>query len=89
MAEKNYCLYYVARIEKKRAWLLASIVRGTEHVSFDRALHKSEREDETTLFEFFVPKAMESVFSDLIDYLKKEGMVLSIEKQDNRYKEYL
>jgi hypothetical protein len=72
-------LYYTAQIKRERAWLLSSVMRGTEHVAFDRCINKQE-----AIFEFFVPKDTESIFLEAMDYLKKEGVLLSLKKEENR-----
>ncbi len=74
------CLYYLVRVDRPRAWFMAAVMRGTEHVCFDRALDKKEN-----IFEFFVPHATESIFLELIAYLEKEGVVLEWHKQENRF----
>lgn len=76
---KNYCLYYKAETDRSRGWLLSSIVRGTEHMCFDRCLDK-----QNAIFEFFVPEKMEKTFLQVMGYLKKEKVVFSLEKKDNR-----
>ncbi|MCF7900178.1 hypothetical protein K9K77_01580 [Candidatus Babeliales bacterium] len=76
---KHYSLYYVAKTDRSRGWFLASTVRGTEHLCFDRCLDK-----EKAIFEFFVPEKMEEPFLDLMNYLKKEAVVFSLEKKENR-----
>jgi len=76
---RRLCSYYIAHIERARAWLMASVMRGTEHIAFDRALDKQQ-----SIFEFFVPQDTESVFLEVIEYLRKEGVVLSCEKRPNR-----
>ncbi len=73
------CLYYVASLERSRCWFLASALRGTEHIAFDRALDAKK-----SIFEFFVPEATESVFLEIMQYMQKEGVVLSLEKLPNR-----
>lgn len=80
--KKNLCLYYVAHIEKRLCWLVSSAMRGTEHVAFDRAYDVSE-----SIFEFFVPQAMEPVFLEVMDYLEKKGAVSNLTKKDNRFQE--
>lgn len=75
-----YCLYYTARVEKKRCWLLTSILRGTEHVVFDRSLDPQE-----STFEFFVPASMEPVFLAIMRYMHTQGVVDNLEKLPNRY----
>lgn len=74
-----YCLYYTAKVERKRCWLLTSILRGTEHVVFDRSLDPQE-----STFEFFVPEAMEPVFLALMEYMYKQGVVDDLKKLPNR-----
>jgi hypothetical protein len=76
---KKLCEYYVGKVERKRAWLLSAVMRGTEHVAFDRTIDKV-----ASTFEFFVPKDTEAIFLQAMDYLKNEGVLLSLEKQDNR-----
>jgi hypothetical protein len=75
----NHCLYYVAKTDRARGWFLSSTVRGTEHLCFDRCLDK-----ENAIFEFFVPEKMEPTFLKLMEYLKKEAVVFSLEKKENR-----
>ena len=75
----NYCLYYVAKTDRARGWLLSSTVRGTEHVCFDRCIDK-----QNAIFEFFVPEKMEQHFLQLMEYLKKEKVVFSLEQKENR-----
>lgn len=80
MNTNKYCLYYTASIEKKRCWLLSSILRGTEHIAFDRSL-----DQQASTFEFFVPEAMDSVFLELMAYMQKQGVVSNLEKLPNRF----
>ncbi len=77
----DYCLYYTATVERKRCWLLTSILRGTEHIAFDRSLDPT-----TSTFEFFVPVAMDSVFLELMVYMQKQGMVWDLQQLPNRYR---
>ena len=77
--KNNYCAYYTGHVKKETAWLLTAILRGTEHVVFDRTL-----DVQASIFEFFVPIAMEPIFLELADYLKKEQLLLTLEKQENR-----
>ncbi len=72
-------LYYTASIKRERAWLLSSVMRGTEHVAFDRCIDK-----EGAVFEFFVPQDTEAIFLQAMDYLKKEGVLLTLQKKENR-----
>ena len=77
--KKKYCLYYTARVERSLCWFLTAVVRGTEYICFDRAIDKHE-----SLFEFFVPDSYESVFCQVMEYLKKEHVVLEYRIGENR-----
>ena len=76
---ENYCSYYVAHVKRELCWQLSSALKGTENVAFDRALNKHEG-----TFEFFVPRTTESIFLELMEYMKKQGVVLKLEKKENR-----
>jgi len=75
----QFCLYYVGQVKKEKVWMLSSALRGTEHIAFDRTIDVTQ-----SLFEFFVPVSMESIFLELMDYLRCEGVLLSLEKKENR-----
>ncbi len=75
----NYCSYYVGHIKREKVWLLTAMLRGSEHVVFDRTIDVKE-----SLFEFFVPVDMEHIFLELTDFFKKEGLLLSLTKKENR-----
>ncbi len=77
--DSRYCVYYTARIERSLCWFVSSCLRGTEHVSFDRAL-----DVENSIFEFFVPIDMEPVFLQVMDYLEKKQAVSDLTKRENR-----
>ena len=77
---QKFCLYYQAKIEKSRCWLVSSLIRGTEHIAFDRCYDVQE-----SIFEFFVPTEMEEVFLEVIEYLKKKEAIITFEKQENRF----
>ena len=74
-----YCLYYTARLERSRVWELSSMVRGSEHVAFDRCIDARESE-----FEFFVPALMHQTFLSIMAYAQSVGIVLSFEQKENR-----
>ena len=80
-SSEKYCLYYVAHLDKSKCWLVSSLLRGTEHVAFDRSY-----DPENSIFEFFVPEAMESIFLEVMHYLEKEKVVSGLTKQENRLK---
>jgi hypothetical protein len=77
--KENYCLYYTARLDRSRCWLVSSLLRGTEHVAFDRSF-----DPQKSIFEFFVPEAMESVFLQVMEYLQKKQVVSELVKGSNR-----
>ncbi len=77
--QEQYCLYYTARLEKSRCWLVSSALRGTEHIAFDRAFNVSE-----SIFEFFVPRAMEPVFLEVMAYFEAKKIVSELTKKPNR-----
>lgn len=78
MKEKN-SLYFIATVKKEKCWLLTAVLRGTEAIAFDRALDK-----EKSIFEFFVPRDMETVFKQVMAYLASEGVILFLEQKENR-----
>ncbi|MFS8506726.1 MAG: hypothetical protein LVQ75_01165 [Candidatus Babeliales bacterium] len=75
----NSC-HYIGKIQRERAWLLSSVMRGTEHIAFDRCFDKQQG-----LYEFFVPQDTESIFLETMGYLAKEGVLLSLEKSCQRF----
>lgn len=77
--QTNYSLYYVAQVERSQCWFLTAVVRGTEYICFDRAIDKHE-----SIFEFFVTPGLENVFIEVMEYLKKEAVILSYQKKENR-----
>ena len=76
----RYCVYYTARLERSLCWMVSSCLRGTEHVSFDRALNVQE-----SIFEFFVPADMEPVFLQVMQYLEGKQAVSELTKKENRF----
>ncbi len=74
-----YCNYYQATIRKSDAWFLVAVLRSYEHLAFDRTLEKS-----SSRFEFFVPKALEAHFLQLIEYFQAEGIVTDFVQLPNR-----
>lgn len=77
-----YCTYYQARIIEKECWFLVAVMRSFEHVSFDRTVDKT-----TSTFEFFVPPLFEETFLEIMEALRKEGVVVSLERLENRLKD--
>ncbi len=79
LEENLICSYYTGAVERSKVWVLVSALRGTEHVCFDRTL-----DVQNSVFEFFVPVATEHIFLKIMDYFKKEGVLLTLEKKENR-----
>ena len=77
----EFCLYYTATLDRSKCWLVSSVLRGTEHIAFDRSL-----DPEKSIFEFFVPEKMEPVFLEVMAYLAQKKVVLALQKQENRLK---
>ncbi len=57
-------------------------MRSFEHLAFDRTVDK-----ETSTFEFFVPRDLESTFLEVMEYFKKEGIILELTSLPNRLKD--
>ena len=74
-----FCSYYIGAVERSKVWVLVSALRGTEHICFDRTFNV-----ENSIFEFFVPHATEDVFLQVMNYLQKDAVLLSLEKKENR-----
>jgi len=73
------CQYYQAHIKREECWFFVAIMRSMEHMSFDRTLDIT-----TSLFEFFVPIAMEDQFLSLMNHFEKTGIVSNLKKTSNR-----
>ena len=80
ISENNlFCSYYTGAVERSKVWVLVSALRGTEHICFDRTLDVPG-----SVFEFFVPVDTEHIFLEVMAYLKKDGVLLTLEKKENR-----
>jgi len=75
----NYCSYYQAHIRREKTWLFVALLRGLEHVAFDRTLDASRN-----LFEFYVPKDQESCFLDFMQKMAQEDVVANLAQLPNR-----
>ena len=75
----KYCIYYQAHIPREFCWFLTATLRSYEHVAFDRTLNK-----EKSIFEFFVPESMESLFLQVMARIEKEGVVQDLKRLPNR-----
>ena len=74
-----YCCYYQATVKKETAWFFVAILRSFEHVAFDRTIDKS-----CSLFEFFVPEAMEKTFLAMMAKLGERDLFSGLVKKPNR-----
>ena len=74
-----YCEYYQASVLRKKTWFLSATLRNESNVAFARAL-----ENKPDTFEFFVPKDQEPHFLRIMQSLQKLGIILSLEKKENR-----
>lgn len=75
----DFCLYYQAHVERKTAWLVAGVLRSSEHLVFERTLDKSQ-----SIFEFFVPADLEKYFLQLMKEFEKKNLVSNLVKLENR-----
>ena len=75
MEQKNICAYYQGILKRDTTWFVVGALRNEDHVVFERALDKKQN-----LFEFFVPKDQETVFLHIMNYMQKNGYVLSLRK---------
>ncbi len=76
---EKFCAYYQAKVDNSKAWILASCLRSTEHIAFDRTFDK-----QNGIFEFFVPRDTEHIFLQLMDYALKKELIFSLTKMENR-----
>lgn len=75
----SYCLYFRAQIRKDRVWFLTSILRGCEHLAFDRAF-----DVKNNIFEFFVSPDSEAEFLSLMRFFEKKQIVSDFKQLPNR-----
>ena len=78
--EKQYCLYYQARVDRQKTWFVVGVMRNEDHLAFERTL-----EGQREILEFFVPEDQEQPFLALMEMLKNNGCVFGWNKQPNRY----
>ncbi len=67
------CLYFKARIERKKVVLFAALFRSmADHCAFDRA--NNEQKD---TFEFYVPQGYDLLFQKIMHTLHQESLIIS------------
>ena len=76
-----YCQYYQATVLRKKTWFLSACLRNESNVVFARSLDAPNN-----IFEFFVPSDQEEFFLDIMKRLQEKGIILSLEKKENRLK---
>ncbi|MBU1007984.1 hypothetical protein KKA53_02810 [Candidatus Dependentiae bacterium] len=76
-----YCEYYQATVLRKKTWFLSAVLRNESNVALARAL-----EGKADTFEFFVPVDQEEHFLRVAKTLLNRGIILSLEKKENRLK---
>jgi len=74
-----YCSYYQAVIDRTNAWFVVTVLKSFEHTVLDRTIDVAE-----SLFEFFVPPAMEEQFISVMKRLQELGYVSELQKLPNR-----
>lgn len=75
----SFSIYYQAKVEKERTWLVTGALRSFEHLAIERTI-------DTTIgtLEFFVAPDLEPVFLDIMNHFKELGIVSQITKLPNR-----
>lgn len=79
---KPLCVYYQAQVKRPDCWFLVAAIRACEHLAFDRTVNKQD-----SIFEFFVPEAMDQEFHRLMDYFIKEEIVVGLTRLPNPFAE--
>jgi len=74
-----FCHYFQAHIVPQRVWFVTAVLRGCDHLAFDRTLdvHKS-------MFEFFVPGDCLDLFVSLMGIFQEKGLVTNFVELPNR-----
>ncbi len=73
------CSYYQAVVDRTNAWFVVAVLKSFEHMVFDRTLDVA-----ASLFEFFVPPAMEEQFISVMEHLQEQGYISELKKVPNR-----
>ena len=76
----NYCEYYQAKVDTKKAWFISACIRSEGEIALARAIKKN-----LDLFEFFVPKDQEEQFLHLMNKFLERKIIFSFEKLKNRF----
>jgi hypothetical protein len=81
-SDVHFCVYYQAHVQRSECWFLVAVLKSWEHVAFDRTVNV-----ELSIFEFFVPVAMEERFLQLMQLMIRKNVLHSLCKLDNRLKD--
>lgn len=73
------CDYFQAHIPVDKVWFVTAVIRGYEHVAFDRTI-----DVHNSIFEFFVPRDMRVLFLDLMQNLQKKELITNLQELPNR-----
>lgn len=77
--QNTTCVYYQAQVVRPQVWFFVAVLRSFDHVAFDRTYDVPE-----SIFEFFVPEAMEEYFLEIMASLRQQGIVCTFNKLPNR-----
>lgn len=75
----KYCSYYQAQVERKMGWFVVAVLKSYDHVVLVRTLDVAH-----SIFEFYVPSSMESLFLTIIAALERDTLVTGLVKLPNR-----
>lgn len=74
-----FCCYFQAHIVPQRVWLVTAVLRGCDHLVFDRTLDVQK-----SMFEFFVPADCLASFVSLMGVFQEKGLVTNFVELPNR-----
>lgn len=75
----SYCCYFQAHIVKEQVWFVTSMLRGDDHIVFDRTVDLQR-----SIFEFFVPENCVDQFLNIMRLLQQHGVVHGLVELPNR-----
>ena len=72
-------IYFQAKVERSKAYVVSSTFQFVEHVAFYRTFNVEDQ-----IWEFFVAPDLVDVFLDVIEKLKKNNVIDWCEEKNNR-----
>lgn len=75
----GYCLYYQAYVPPVKGWYVVAILKSYDHIALARTV-----DVKNSVWEFYVPHAMEQSFLQIMAALAKEGAIERVQKLPNR-----